>query len=250
MSSYATKTFRKTTDGNLEQFLFYTTAKAVGLHTYTPMTDDEISGTIPAITADSDMLEAVAILAAQNRKTKSMMITADDLATVATSGSYTDLTNKPTIPTKVSQLANDTGFITGVTWNQVTGKPSTFTPADHTHGSDDVTALTGYTKAAQYNLLNDSDTLNDALGKLEAGLDDKYNIGDTVSEATKASQDANGKAITSYVASVTKTGSNITIHKGDNTSTTLTVSETDEKVKSTPSTTEIIYLAGTTKSAG
>ena len=250
MSSYATKAFRKTDDGNLEQFLFYTTAKAVGLHSYTPMTDDEISGTIPAITADSDMLEAVAILDAQNRKTKSMMITADDLATVATSGSYTDLKNKPTIPTKVSQLSNDTGFITGVTWNQVTGKPSTFTPADHTHGSDDVTALTGYTKAAQYNLLNDSDTLNDALGKLEAGLDNKYDIGDTVSEATKASQDANGKAITSYVASVTKNGSNITVTKGDNTSTTLTVSETDEKVKLTPSTTEIIYLAGTTKSAG
>ena len=34
------------------------------------------------------------------------------LTTVATSGSYTDLTNKPTIPTKVSQLTNDSGFLT------------------------------------------------------------------------------------------------------------------------------------------
>lgn len=32
-------------------------------------------------------------------------------ATVATSGSYTDLTNKPSIPTKVSDLTNDSGFI-------------------------------------------------------------------------------------------------------------------------------------------
>ena len=35
-----------------------------------------------------------------------------ELATVATSGSYTDLTNKPTIPTKTSQLTNDSNFIT------------------------------------------------------------------------------------------------------------------------------------------
>ena len=34
------------------------------------------------------------------------------LATVATTGSYTDLSNKPTIPTKTSELTNDSGFIT------------------------------------------------------------------------------------------------------------------------------------------
>ena len=35
-----------------------------------------------------------------------------DLAIVATSGSYTDLTNKPTIPDSTSDLINDSGFIT------------------------------------------------------------------------------------------------------------------------------------------
>lgn len=35
----------------------------------------------------------------------------DDLAAVATSGSYADLSNKPTIPTKTSQLTNDSGFL-------------------------------------------------------------------------------------------------------------------------------------------
>lgn len=36
----------------------------------------------------------------------------NDLAAVATSGSYTDLSNKPTIPTKTSQLTNNSGFLT------------------------------------------------------------------------------------------------------------------------------------------
>ena len=38
-----------------------------------------------------------------------------ELATVATSGSYLDLSNKPTIPTKVSDLTNDSGFISSYT---------------------------------------------------------------------------------------------------------------------------------------
>ena len=35
-------------------------------------------------------------------------------ATVATSGSYNDLTNKPTIPSAVSQLTNDSGYLTAI----------------------------------------------------------------------------------------------------------------------------------------
>ena len=38
--------------------------------------------------------------------------TALGLATVATTGSYTDLINRPTIPTAVSQLTNDSAYIT------------------------------------------------------------------------------------------------------------------------------------------
>lgn len=43
------------------------------------------------------------------------MSTVVELATVATSGSYNDLSNKPSIPTKVSDLTNDSGFITSYT---------------------------------------------------------------------------------------------------------------------------------------
>ena len=40
------------------------------------------------------------------------LVTSDLLKTVATSGSYNDLTNKPTIPNKTSQLTNDSGYVT------------------------------------------------------------------------------------------------------------------------------------------
>ena len=55
------------------------------------------------------------------------------LANVATSGSYNDLSNKPTIPKKTSELINDRNFITGVSWEEIENKPSTFTPSAHTH---------------------------------------------------------------------------------------------------------------------
>ena len=41
-------------------------------------------------------------------------------ATVATSGSYNDLSNKPTIPSNTNQLTNGAGFITGITKSMVT----------------------------------------------------------------------------------------------------------------------------------
>lgn len=47
-----------------------------------------------------------------------------DLAVVAKSGNYNDLINTPTIPTKVSDLTNDSGYITGVAWRDITSKPS------------------------------------------------------------------------------------------------------------------------------
>lgn len=38
-----------------------------------------------------------------------------------------------TVPTKTSDLTNDSGFITGVNWEDIGQKPSTFPPSTHTH---------------------------------------------------------------------------------------------------------------------
>ena len=48
---------------------------------------------------------------------------------VATSGNYNDLSNLPTIPAAVSELANDSGYITSVDWTEVTNKPTFATVA-------------------------------------------------------------------------------------------------------------------------
>src|SRR5574344_115166 len=121
------------------------------------------------------------------------------LATVATSGSYNDLNDKPTIPTipavnngtltiqkngttvktftansssnvtaditvptKVSELTNDSGYITGVSWNNVSGKPSTFTPKAHTHAKSDITdfpTLTTVATSGSYTDLSNKPTI-------------------------------------------------------------------------------------------
>ena len=60
-----------------------------------------------------------------------------ELKADAFSGSYNDLTDKPTIPTKTSDLTNDSGYITGVSWNDVSNKP-TFATVATTGDYDDL----------------------------------------------------------------------------------------------------------------
>lgn len=110
--------------------------------------------TIPAAQVNSDWDATSGVAQILNKPT---------LATVATSGSYNDLSNKPTIPTvnnatltiqkngttvktftanassnvtanitvptKTSDITNDSGYITGVAWGDVTGKPTFATVA-------------------------------------------------------------------------------------------------------------------------
>ena len=85
----------------------------------------------------------------ENKPDLSGYALSSSLSTVATSGSYNDLTDKPIIPTKTSQLTNDSGFVTSnalngyatetwveqkgyltsVAWGDITGKPTLATVA-------------------------------------------------------------------------------------------------------------------------
>ena len=126
------------------------------------------------------------------------------LATVATSGSYTDLLNKPTIDSALSStsenavqnkvvntalagkqatidsshklnadLVDDSTttnkFVTASEKTTWSGKAN----ASHTHSSGDVTAMTGYAKADSATAISAGDSLNAAIGKLEKALDGK-----------------------------------------------------------------------------
>ena len=56
-------------------------------------------------------------------------VDASDLSTVATSGSYNDLNDKPTIPTKTSDLTNDSNF--EINTNKVTSLSSSSTDTQY-----------------------------------------------------------------------------------------------------------------------
>ena len=77
---------------------------------------DNISGDF-----SSDSVSYPTVRAVKNYITSAISGKADasDLSTVATSGSYNDLTNKPTIPDSTSDLTNDSGFLTS---SDISGK--------------------------------------------------------------------------------------------------------------------------------
>lgn len=109
-----------------------------------------------------------------------------DLATVATTGAYSDLFGKPTIPTKTSDLTNDSGYITSSalsgyateTWvgqqGYITGITSTdvttalgFTPYSATNPAGYITssALTPYALSANLATVATSGSYNDLSNK-------------------------------------------------------------------------------------
>ena len=95
---------------------------------------------------------------------------------------------KADIPTNISDFNNDSGYITGVEWDDVTNKPLSFTPSSHNQASNTINAMTGYSKPSSTSAISTSDTLNQAIGKLEKALesvDTDTKVTNTLSNSTK-----------------------------------------------------------------
>lgn len=73
-----------------------------------------------------------------------------DLARVATSGEYADLTGKPTIPTKTSELTNDSGYITSIPSEYVTETEMQTALASKADTADIPTAVSELTNDSGY----------------------------------------------------------------------------------------------------
>ncbi len=112
----------------------------------------------------------------------------------------TNYAAKSDIPTNLNQLTNGPGYITGVSWDDVADKPETFTVATHTHTTADTTALTGYTIASSAASIAATDTLNQALGKLQKSIDGKQASGSylTTTGTAADSSKLGGVAAASY----------------------------------------------------
>lgn len=88
-------------------------------------------------------------------------VNANYLSTVAISGSYNDLTNKPTIPSKTSDLTNDSGFIDAET------DPVFTNSVAHEITSTDITNWNNKsTFSGNYNDLTNKPTIPDELSDL------------------------------------------------------------------------------------
>ena len=92
-------------------------------------------------------------------------------------------------------------------WVDITNKPTVFNPAAHTHPTSEVTSLAGYVIGSNTPLAA-QDTLNAALGKLQAQINSKTN---NVGTVTSIGMSIAGNAINVSPASITTAGTfNIT----------------------------------------
>lgn len=152
------------------------------------------------------------------------------LAAVATSGSYNDLSDKPTIPSALSALTDDSSHRTVTdtekaawnaksdfsgSYNDLTNKPTIPTVNDATLTiQKNGTAVGTFTANA-----SSAKTINITMAKSDVGLGNVDNTADadksvshaeTAGSATKATQDASGNVITSTYATKSEIANMIT----------------------------------------
>lgn len=185
-------------------------AKQDAITTTNKLSSDKISGLAAVATSGSytDLTNQPTIPSAVTEATVAGWGFTKNTGTSNFSGSYNDLTNKPTIPTKTSQLTNDSGYLTS--HQDISGK------------ADRATTLQGYgitdayTKTATDNLLNNK--ANKATTLAGYGITNAYTKTEvdakipTDTGATSVAIFGSGNAVTD--ASYSDTMRKITLTKG------------------------------------
>lgn len=125
-----------------------------------------------------DSLEKVII---EDKKVEQVNTTTDNSYRLLFSNSADDTTKTEGTRKSAKLLFNpSTGALTATAligkldWSNLNDVPEAFTPAQHIHNTNEITALTSYSKASSASDLVTTDTLNAALGKLEYKADVAY----------------------------------------------------------------------------
>lgn len=154
---------------------------------------------------------------------------------------YTALTNGTELPTGFSVNAtittNKNSLQGNLTWGEITDKPSTFTPATHTHSQyyDSTISRTKGTVLAAPASANGVATFR-VLTKSDVGLGSVDNTADSAKSvkyatsagsATKATNDTKDQAITGYIRNLSVNGQTVTFTRGDGTTGAITTQDTN-----------------------
>lgn len=122
------------------------------------------------------------------------------------SGSYTDLSNKPTLGTAAAKDVASSGnaSTSQVVMGNDTRLTDSRTPTAHNQASNTINAMTGYSKPSSTSAIGTSDTLNSAIGKLEKGLDGKTAENPTFTEASTRANIASGESYSTILGKIKK----------------------------------------------
>lgn len=146
----------------------------------TPTAHNQASNTINAMTGYSKAASASAIGTGDTLNTAIGKLEKALDGKSATGHSHTTqdvtaLTGYSIAATADSITASDSlNTALGKLQKSIDGKQASgsYAPATHNQASDSINAMTGYSKAGSYTAISASDSLNTAVGKLEAGLSD------------------------------------------------------------------------------
>lgn len=176
-------------------------------NTINALTDYEKANLIEALDEDDTLNTALGKLerALDGKQPVGQYLTVSDTAADSDKLGGVDAEDyalKTDLPVNVSDLLNDAGYMSSVSWEDIIDRPDEFAAEDHTHTTQDVIGLDGYTTAGQTaGSISANDSLNTALAKIQLSIDGKQPAGNYLGANATAADSAKlgGIAAANYV---------------------------------------------------